>query len=69
MHVITALEAEEGDAGFYHILREDETGSLCGAIQEDNLFSGQVGNVLSRSEAEERGLQPCENCLTYTGEQ
>lgn len=68
MRVITAREAEAVENGFYHVLDEQETKSACGAVQEDDLFAGDVGEILSRTEAEERGLQPCEKCLTYTGE-
>lgn len=68
MQVITAQEAEAGDDGFYHIADETERKSVCGAVQDGNLFAGEVGELLSRTEAEERGLQPCEQCLTYTGE-
>ena len=69
MRVITSQETEGIDNGFYHVLHERETKSVCGAVKEDDLFAGGVGDVLSRKEAEERGLQPCEKCLTYTGEQ
>lgn len=68
MRVITAQEAEAIENGYYHLLDEHETKSVCGAVEEDDLFAGEVGDILTRKEAEERGLQPCEQCLTYTGE-
>lgn len=68
MPVVTAPEAEATADGFYHILDETERKSVCGAIREDDTFAGEVGEILSRREAEERGLQPCEHCLTYTGQ-
>lgn len=69
MRVITSLEAEAVKDGFYHILREGETRSLCGTVEADDQPAEQVGEVFSRKEAEERGLQPCEHCLTYAGQQ
>lgn len=70
MNVVTALEAEAVEDGFYHLLAEEEgTKSLCGAVQSDDLFAGQVGDVVSRTKAEERGLQPCARCLAYADDQ
>lgn len=68
MHVITALEATSGSEGYYHILNDAETGSVCGAVKTDSLFGGHAHEILSQAEAEHRGLQPCKRCLTYTGD-
>lgn len=70
MNVITTLEAESVSEGYYHILNATETGSVCGAIKiEDSLFGSHANEILSRTEAEQRDLQPCTRCLTYTGDQ
>lgn len=69
MRVITAQEAKAIENGSYHILHERETKSICGTIHDDNLFAGEMGDIISRKEAKERGLQPCEQCLSYTGEE
>ena len=68
--MIIATEAKHGDDGYYHILNEGETGSICGAVKTESLFSGDghANEILSRAEAEQRGLQSCEHCMTYTGE-
>lgn len=67
MDVITALEAASGADGYYHILNQAETGSVCGAVKDDSLFSGHAHDILPRTEAEQQGLQPCDRCMTYSG--
>ncbi|MFC4551550.1 MULTISPECIES: hypothetical protein [Halorussus] len=68
--VIITTEAKHGDDSYYHLLNEGETGSICGAVKTESLFSGNdhANEILSRAEAEQRSLQSCEHCMTYTGE-
>lgn len=67
MRVITAKSSQTGENGCYHIIDECEIKSVCGVVEADNLFAGNVGEIISQNEAEERGLQPCDRCLMYTG--
>jgi hypothetical protein len=62
MRVVTTREAASGNTGCYHILTEDGTQSLCGAVKEDQFFGGDAHEVLSQDEAERRDLRPCEKC-------
>ncbi|RBI60291.1 hypothetical protein DMJ13_18285 [halophilic archaeon] len=66
--VLLALDATAGDDGVYHVMNDAGTGSVCGQLQKDDLFAGNPDEIVSRSEAETRGLQPCHHCMTYTGE-
>jgi hypothetical protein len=65
MDVITALEAASGEGGYYHLLNDEETASVCGTVQKDTLFAGQAHRILEKAEAERRGLQLCERCTDY----
>ncbi|WP_227378581.1 hypothetical protein [Haladaptatus halobius] len=68
MDVITAVDEQSGETtGYYHLLNKYETESVCGTVNEDALESGHTHKILSRSDAEQRGLQPCDRCMTYTG--
>ncbi|WP_276302493.1 hypothetical protein [Halorussus lipolyticus] len=68
MDVITALEAASGDGGYYHLLNEDATASVCGTVQKDTLFAGQAHEILPKAEAEQQGLEPCARCIDYAEE-
>lgn len=68
MDVVTAPEADSDESGYYHLLNEEETGSICGAITDESLFAGNSLEVISQEEAENRGLQHCEECMTFTGD-
>lgn len=67
MDVITALEAASGEGGYYHLLNDDQSASICGTVQKDTLFAGQAHQILSKAEAEKQGLKPCERCTDYAG--
>jgi hypothetical protein len=67
MDVITALEAASGDGGYYHLLNDEQTASVCGTVQKDTLFAGQAHRILPKIEAERQGLQLCKRCTDYAG--
>lgn len=69
MSVISDSVVVASDDGYYHILNTDETGSICGAITEQRAAADSAGECISHVEAERRGFQPCERCLTYPGDQ
>ncbi len=52
------------DDGYYHILNTDETGVYAQQLQS-SVAADRGGERISRVEAERRGFQPCECCLTY----
>lgn len=66
MQVMTAQEAREGNTGVYHILDSTEEESLCRVIKEQN---DNPVNILTKHEAEQRGLRPCKKCLNIRREQ
>lgn len=68
MDVITALEAASGEGGYYHLLNDDGTASVCGTVQNDSLFAGQAHRILPKIEAERQGLKLCERCTDYAGD-
>lgn len=68
MDVITALEAASGTEGYYHLLNDDETASVCGTVQKESLFAGQAHRILPQVEAERQGLKLCERCTDYAGD-
>ena len=46
----------------YHLLNEDETQSKCGTLNNEFPTSGTIEEVLTSTEAKERGLSLCKQC-------
>ena len=60
MGVISESAVVASDDGYYHILNTNETGSVCGTLEEKRMAADRAGERISRVEAEQRGFQPCE---------
>lgn len=63
MRVLITREADEGNEGCYHLAMDGSPNSLCGVIRGKQYFGGDLHEVLSREEAEQRGLRPCQTCI------
>ena len=62
MKVAIAHETKEKNVGSYHALNDATTASLCGSLNEESQFAANIVQVLSKGEAEQRGLSPCGRC-------
>jgi hypothetical protein len=68
VEVIVTPEVDQRGSGCYHILNEEGTASLCGAINEESQFAASIAAELSRDAADRRGLSPCGRC-SYIADQ
>lgn len=64
MRVAITMNVQEQGEGCYHLLGNDNVRSLCGAVNDDKYVGPDIQEAISRQEAEEKGLHPCEQCLS-----
>ena len=62
MEAVIAQETKGKNTGFYHLLNDAGTGSLCASINEESQFASDIAEVLSQDSAERRGLNLCGRC-------
>ena len=61
MTVLT-IEALQAASGYYHLLTEDRTRSLCGSVSAESQFAAGMHRVLTRERAEDRDFEVCGLC-------
>lgn len=61
MTVLT-IEALQTASGYYHILSENRTNSLCGSVSNESQFAAGMHRVLTRKQAENQGFDVCGLC-------
>lgn len=64
MQALLTVEAQRATSKSYHILSEDRTRSLCGAVSAESQFASEMHRVLTQQQAEERGFEVCGRCET-----
>lgn len=64
MAVLT-FEAQNTASGYYHLLSEDETRSLCGNVNAESQFAAEIGRVLTEERAASRGFEVCGLCDSF----
>lgn len=62
MMVVLAIEALQTASGYYHLLTEDRTRSLCGGVSAESQFAAGMHRVLTREQAEDRDFEVCGLC-------
>ena len=62
--VILTQEGLESENGYFHFLRDEQTVSLCGVVNNESQFASQISKIISQQEAERRGLELCGRCAS-----
>ncbi len=62
MNAIIAHEAKEKDTGYYHLVNDRGTASLCGSLNDESPFASAIAERISQTVADQRSFRLCRRC-------